>query len=179
MKKILLLTMSSVLLMTGCSSEPSLQKYFVEKSEKTNFVTVDIAPSILKIDNSKLTEEQKTSIASLKKMNILAFNPKSIDTVAFQAESKKVKEILKNKEYQELMKFNTGNGAASVYFVGEDDKIDEFVVYGSEKENRFAVIRILGKNMNPAQFLTILEVIQKADIDQSQLLPLEALLKKQ
>jgi hypothetical protein len=38
---------------------------------------------------------------------------------------------------------------ASVSFVGTDDHIEEFVFFANKEENGFAVVRILGKDMNP------------------------------
>ena len=61
------------LLLSSCQSEPSLQKYFVENTENSNFIALDIAPSILKIDKSKLTAAQQLALNSFDKMNILAF----------------------------------------------------------------------------------------------------------
>ena len=179
MKLLLALVLSSLFFMTSCTTEPSLQKYFVENSESNDFITVDLSPSLLQINESQLTPEQKASIATVKKMNIIAFKANDSNQNKFEAESQKVKQILKNTTYQELMKFNTGDGGASVYFVGKENKIDEFILFGNEKKNGFAIVRLLGKDMNPSQFMDILEVIKKSNIDQEQLKPLKALFEKQ
>ena len=47
------------LFLSSCTSEPTLQKYFVENSDKKGFVTVDVSPSIINMDKTKLTAEQK------------------------------------------------------------------------------------------------------------------------
>jgi hypothetical protein len=46
------------------------------------------------------------------------------------------------------MKFASGKEGASVSFVGTDDHIEEFVFFANKEENGFAVVRILGKDMN-------------------------------
>ena len=61
------------LLLASCNSEPSLQKYFVENSEKKDFIALDVSSSILNADKTKLTAEQKTALQSFDKMNIIAF----------------------------------------------------------------------------------------------------------
>ena len=47
------------LILNSCQSEPSLQRYFVDKSESKDFIALDLSPSILNIDKSKLTTSQK------------------------------------------------------------------------------------------------------------------------
>lgn len=175
MKKLLF----SLLLMSfiACEKEPSLQKYFVEKTESTDFISVDMSPSILNIKPDALSIEQQEALKTFKKMNILAFKINEENKTKFDGERTKVKEILKNEKYQELMKFGSGKEGASIYFVGKDDAIEEFVLYGSKDENGFAVVRILGDKMNPEDLMTLLSALQKSDIDMEQLKPLEGIFK--
>ena len=175
MKKLLF----SLLLMSfiACEKEPSLQKYFVEKTESTDFISVDMSPSILNIKPDALSVEQQEALKTFKKMNILAFKINEENKTKFDGERTKVKEILKDEKYQELMKFGSGKEGAAVYFVGKDDAIEEFVLYGSKDENGFAVVRILGDKMNPEDFMTLVGALQKSDIDMEQLKPLEGIFK--
>lgn len=175
MKKLLF----SLLLMSfiACEKEPSLQKYFVEKTESTDFISVDMSPSILNIKPDALSVDQQEALKTFKKMNILAFKINEENKSKFDGERTKVKEILKDEKYQELMKFGSGKEGAAVYYVGKDDAIEEFVLYGSKDENGFAVVRILGNKMNPEDFMTLLSALQKSDIDMEQLKPLEGIFK--
>jgi hypothetical protein len=165
------------LLLASCTSEPSLQKYFVENSEKKGFIALDISSSILNTDKTKLTAEQKTALESFDKMNIIAFkiNDKNKDT--YENESAKVSQILKSDTYQELMKVGSGKDAASISFVGDEDNIGEFVLFAKRKDNGFAVVRILGNDMNPNNIMTMLSVLKTSKIDMEQLKPLQALIK--
>jgi len=165
------------LFLLSCNSEPSLQKYFVDNSEKKEFVALDISSSIVNIDKTKLTAEQKTAIESFDKMNILAYKLDKNNEAQYDAESQKVTQILKGKEYQELMKIGSGKDGASVSYVGSDDNINEFVLFAKRKENGFAVVRILGNNMNPNNIMTMLSVIKSANVDMAQLAPLQDLIK--
>jgi hypothetical protein len=54
-------------------SEPTLQKYFVENTENKDFIALDVSPSILNVDKSKLSAEQNGALESFDKMNVLAF----------------------------------------------------------------------------------------------------------
>ena len=170
-------TLLTALVLISCNNEPTLQKYFVENSEKNNFVVLDISPSILNVDKTKLTVEQKTALSSFDKMNILAFKLDEKNKELYEAESQKVAQIIKGKDYQQLMKVGSGKDAASISFVGDEDNIDEFVVFAKRKENGFAVVRILGNDMNPNNIMTMLSVLREANIDTAQLAPLQDLMK--
>jgi hypothetical protein len=75
------------------------------------------------------------------------------------------------------MKFGSGKEGASVSFVGSDNHIEEFVFFANKKENGFAVVRILGKDMNPTNIMTMISVLKESKIDLEQLKPLQQLLK--
>jgi len=179
MKTVLLYATSFfIILFTSCQSKPTLQKYFVENTENKNFMALDVSPSILNVDASKLTSAQRNALASFEKMNILAFKLNDKNKTQFEIERSKVTAILKDEQYQQLMKFGSGKEGASVSFVGDDEHIQEFVLYANKKENGFAIVRILGKDMNPTAIVTMLEVLKNSKIDLDQLKPLQELLKK-
>ena len=124
-----------------------------------------------------MTAEQKTALESFDKMNIIAFkiNDKNKDT--YEEESAKVSQILKSDTYQELMTVGSGKDAASISFVGDEDNIGEFVLFAKRKDNGFAIVRILGNDMNPNNIMTMLSVLKTSEIDMEQLKPLQALIK--
>lgn len=177
MKLICYLAILWCLFLTSCDSKPSLQKYFVENSENKNFITLDISPSILNTDKTKLSVEQNKALQSFDKMNILAFKLNDKNKAQFELERAKVNGILKEEKYQQLMKFSSGKEGASVSYVGSDEHINEFVLYANKKEAGFAVIRILGKDMNPTNIMTMIAVLKSSNIDLEQLKPLQGLIK--
>jgi hypothetical protein len=126
MKIALYLVLLFSLLLSSCTNEQSLQKYFVENAENKNFLTIDVSPSIIDIDKAKLTIEQKTALESFDKMNVLAFKLDKNNKAQYDIESQKVIQLLKNEKYQELMKVGSGKDAASVSFIGDENHIDEF-----------------------------------------------------
>lgn len=166
------------LFLISCNSEPTLQKYFVENTENKNFIALDVSPSILNVDKTKLSVVQNDALKSFDKMNVLAFKLNDKNKAEFETERAKVDLILKDKKYQQLMKFGSGKEGASVSFVGSDEHIDEFVFYANKKENGFAVVRILGKDMNPTSVMTMMSVLQQSNIDLEQLKPLQQLMSK-
>ena len=178
MKKFLLFV-SSVILLWSCEDKPSLQKYFFQNTESSKFIAVDLASNIIKTDKVSLSETEKAALESFEKMNILAFRTDSTNTAEYEKEIKEVKAILKDESYQQLMKAGSGNDGAAIYFVGNDDEhIEEFVVLAGKKENGFAVIRVLGSDMNPTHIMNMLSLLQKSDVDMEQLKPLQVLMKQ-
>lgn len=177
MKKLILL-ISSVVLIWSCEEKATLQKYFVENTESSKFIAVDLAPNIIKTDKIALSETEKAALESFDKMNILAFRTDSTNIAAYDNEIKEVKAILKDKSYQQLMKAGSGNDGAAIYFVGDDDEhIEEFVILAGKKENGFAVVRVLGNDMNPTHIMNMLSLLQKSNLDLEQLKPLQGLIK--
>ena len=162
----------------SCNSESSLQKYYVEKSENPDFIVLDVAPSILNIDNSKLTVEQSNALASFEKMNVLAFKLNETNTVIYEEERAKVEELLKDSDYQELMKFSNSSGSASVSFVGTEDKIEEFVLFANSKQSGFAVVRILGNEMTPNSVVDMMSIVQSSNLQVDQLKPIQDMFNK-
>ena len=174
------LTLAFLVLATliSCDSKPSLQKYFVENTDNKNFIALDVSPSILNVDKTKLSAAQTEALNSFDKMNILAFKANATNKTEFETERAKVKAILKDPKYQELMKFGSGKEGASISYVGSDDNIEEFVVFANRKEMGFAVIRVLGKDMNPNNIMTLMSVLKESKIDMEQLKPLQQLIKQ-
>jgi len=165
------------MLLCSCNDKPTLQKYFVKNTESSKFIAIDLAPSIIKTDKMALSETEIAALKSFEKMNILAFRTDSTNSVGYEEEIKEVKTILKDESYQQLMKAGSGNDGAAIYFVGEDDEhIEEFVVLVGKKENGFAVVRVLGKDMNPTHIMNMLSLLQKSQVNLDQLKPLQQLM---
>ena len=178
MKRILCLAIMTSILLASCNNEPSLQKYYVEKTENKNFIAVDLSPNMFNIDETKLAADEKAALKSFEKVNILAFKLNDKNKGEFESERIKLNEILKEEKYQQLMKYGSGKDGASVSFVGDDEHIDEFVFYANNKENGFAVVRVLGKDMNPTGIMTLMSVLKSADVDLEQLKSLQQMFEK-
>lgn len=150
-------------LLASCSSQQSLQEYYVDNQENPNFISLDIPASVLKMDEVELNDAQTEAVESLRKFNLLAFRKTTENSTEYKAERAKVKEILKDEEFVELMKINSSYGKGVIKYLGDDDAIDEVIIYGDNKDQGFALIRVLGKNMNPAQVMHLMQAIQKSD----------------
>ncbi|MBT8305932.1 MAG: DUF4252 domain-containing protein [Maribacter sp.] len=164
MKKVISgLVVLVLLVFTGCSSTQSLQEYYVDNSENPNFLSVDLPVSLLNMEKADLSEEQREALSSLKKMNVLAFKKNDSNTADFEAEKLNVKAILKNEKFIDLMKINTSYGRGVIKYMGDDEMIDEVIIYGDNDEKGFMLIRVLGNNMKPANLVKFMQAIQQSD----------------
>nr|WP_315203402.1 DUF4252 domain-containing protein [uncultured Flavobacterium sp.] len=173
-----IIVLLSSLFFGSCNSEPTLQKYFVENTENKNFIALDISSNILNVDKAKLTVAQSEALHSFEKINVLAFKLNDKNKAQFETERAKVNLILKDPKYQQLMKFSSGKQGASVTYVGTDDHINEFVFFANKNDAGFAVVRVLGKDMNPTHIMNMISVLKESKIDLEQLKPLQELIKK-
>jgi len=164
---------TAAVLLVSCSSKPSLQKYYVDKSNEKGFVTFDLGASIIQTDSLNLTKEETKALESLDKLNILMYNG---DKANVQKEKDSVKSLIKTGHYEQLMKLGSPAKGASISLLGEGEKIDEFVIL-AHGEDSFGVIRVLGDDMTPNDVMTLVSLIQKSGLDTKQLKPLQDMLK--
>lgn len=166
-----------VLLLVGCDAGPSLEKYFVAHSEDPNYIVMDVSPDILNVSKESLSAADVSAFESFEKMNMLAFKATNKNKALFGIERDKVDALLKDKKYQQLVRFGTGKEGASLSYVGTNDHIEEFVLFANKKETGFTVIRIMGDDMSPTNVVTMLRLLKKSKVDLAQLKPLEQLMK--
>jgi hypothetical protein len=158
-----LMALTVSLLLYACSSTQSLQEYYVDSSENPNFISLDVPASIMNMDSVELSAIQREALQSLKKLNVLAFRKTNSNAKEYQIEKEKVNAILKDDEFVELMKLNSAYGKGVIKYLGDEDAIDEVIIYGNSDEKGFALIRVLGNNMNPAHLLQLMRAIQQSD----------------
>ncbi len=148
----------------ACSSEASLQKYYIDNQENKNFISLDVPASVLKLKDN-VTPEEEEALASLKKFNILAFKKDNTNDAEYTLEKQKVKTILKNSKFKELMRIKDKGRNIVIKYEGSDDYMDEVIIYASDKEQGFALVRVLGDKMNPAKIMKLANSIKDIDSD--------------
>ena len=158
----------------ACESTPSLQKYYVENKENSEFLSVDLPASILQLKDSDVSEDIQQTLETIKKVNFLALQLNEENKELFTAEKEKVRAILKNPKYKQLMRMNVGGGNVSVNYIGEEDAIDEVVIFGADNTKGFAIVRVIGENMNPSEIMKLTTELQ-LDNEAGQLKELQSL----
>ena len=154
----------------SCNQGPSLQRYYVDNQEQPNFLSVDVPVSMLNLDKAQLTQDQNEAYKSIQKLNMLAYKMKPEHQAAYETELAKVKTILDNPKYEELMRGgNPEDGSFIIKILGDEDDVKEFILFGNANDKGFAIVRILGKDMSPNKIMTLASALDKANIDDSQI----------
>ena len=166
MKKInLILLLVIAVVAVACNSEPSLQKYYVENQENENFVVLDVPSSLFLGDNSGLSEEDQKVIRSIRKANVLVLPVNNNNQDIYQEEKATMETILKDEKYKVLMRFDSSGRNVKVMYLGEQDAIDEVIVYANDDTKGFAVARLLGDDMNFAAVMKLMQSAARGDVD--------------
>jgi len=165
-----------LMLLTSCNTTPTLQKYIVDSKENNEFISIDIPASIIQLKEVNVSDNAKNTLNTIKKMNFLALQLNNDNKKLYNAEEAKVKKILKNPKYKQLARFKRNKSNVSVSYLGKDDSIDEVVLFGSDDEKGFAIVRILGDHMNPSDIIKLSKEI-KIDGNSNQMKQLEGLFK--
>ncbi len=173
--KVTMIAFVAAILTVACDTKPSLQKYYVDSKENNAFISVDLPANIIELKDENVTEEIKNTLKTIKKVNFLALQVDETNQELFDAEKEKVTEILKNPDYKQLMRMKTADGNVTVNYLGTEDAINEVIIFGSDSKRGFALVRVLGENMNPADILSMAQEI-KLDGDSQQFKQLGALL---
>ncbi|TYB77204.1 DUF4252 domain-containing protein [Bizionia myxarmorum] len=153
------------LVLVSCDTRESLQTYFVDHQEKADFISVDIPTSLVNLDDDTLNDEQKTAYKSVNRLNFLGYKTTENNMATYTTELAKVKAILSDVKYTELMEFSDSGNKFIIKYLGDDESADEVIVFGSSKEMGFGIVRILGNDMRPEQMATLASVMQNAKFD--------------
>lgn len=167
-------TFLMALMVMSCNTEQTLQEYIVESKENNEYMSIDMPASIIHLEKTNITEEEKATLATIKKMNFLAFRLSDTNKEMYLTEKQKVKKILKQQGITELMSVKGKIGDVVVGFVGSSEAIDEVIIFGASDDKGFAFARVLGENMNPADILKIAQHL-KIDDDSGNMNQLGAL----
>ena len=112
-----------------------------------------------------LSPEQKKTLETVKKINVLAIPNKTSNLEKIEAEKQKIVNILQDEKYQLLMKFGGGTTKLEVYFTGEEEAVDEIIVYGFDDVKGMGIARLLGDDMNPGDILNLVRSMQQGDVN--------------
>lgn len=155
---------------TSCNQGPTLQTYYVDNELKPGFASFDVPTSFINVENVDMTAEQKEAYNSVDKLNVLTFLKEDTDADEYKLELEKVKTILKDPKYEELMRGgNSTDGKFVVKFLGEVDNIDELIIFGHANNKGFMIARILGDDMNAGKLMSLSSVLENAKFEDTNL----------
>ncbi|WP_031425782.1 DUF4252 domain-containing protein [Flavimarina sp. Hel_I_48] len=151
------------IIMVSCNGEQSLQEYYVDHKENNDFVMLDVPANLILPNSNTMPEAQREILKTIKKVNILALPLNSETQALYQPETEKVMSILKRDDYEELMSFGKPSQRMRFYINGEEDAIDEVIVFAQDDKKGFLLARVLGDDMNVAEMVKLTQNISKED----------------
>ncbi|WP_425075864.1 DUF4252 domain-containing protein [Psychroserpens sp. S379A] len=168
--KTIIMMLFLVVTLQSCNQDPTLQSFYVDSELAPGFTSLDVPISLLKIDEAVLDEEQKEAYESVDKLSLVAFVAEEENKEQMEIEYAKVQTILKNPKYEELMRGgNSTDGKFVIKCVGDGENVDEFIVLGNSQETGFAVIRIIGDDMNFSKIMKLASMLDENSIEETQL----------
>ncbi|MBF4985747.1 DUF4252 domain-containing protein [Nonlabens mediterrranea] len=165
--RILALGITLILFLTSCSSDPSLQQYFVDSQEKQGFITTTIPKSILGLDVSQMSASSQEAYNSINKVNVLYYPIDKQNTAAFEKENAQLSAILKNDDFKTLMTHKSDGINMRFLYEGDGKSIDEMIIYGSSPEMGLGVARVLGDDMKIGAIMKMMEEMKNVKLDQT------------
>ncbi|MBP2832959.1 DUF4252 domain-containing protein [Aquimarina sp. U1-2] len=155
----------SMFLCFSCNTSTSLQQYFVDHQGDEDFIAVDVPSSLLDKEKMTLNAEEKEALESIKKVNFLALPLTEKKKERYEAESNAINTILSAEKYETLMKFGSNGTNVVLKYTGDEDDIDEVIVFATDKKKGLALVRILGDNMRPEKMAQLARSVEKGKID--------------
>jgi hypothetical protein len=163
MKQFTLLFLAVVTMVMSCQSSMTLQRYFLESQENTDFTLIEIPASLLVASLEDLTPEQMATFSSLRKVSVLMYRNAAEKTFIASQQSL-INNFLKSDGFEALVSARMkGEAQASILIRGAVDQIDEAVFFGFAEGEGFVLARILGEQMNPAAFIQLADSLEESD----------------
>ncbi len=158
-----------MLTLMSCSNDKSLQRYLVDKQDDDRYLKIDLATSLLQSDESSFTADEQEILNTVKKVNMVAYPVKNGNAAEYASEMAKVDKIIGQEKYKTLMSTKSNDMSITLKYLGEEQSIDEVIVFASSPEKGFGVFRLLCDDMRPDQILKLSNSIKKGDLDVSKL----------
>ena len=84
--KVIGLIMAIAFVFIAYDSHPSLQKYYIDSKENSEFISIDLPVSILQLKDEDVSEDIKNILKTIKKVNFLALELKESNEALFASE---------------------------------------------------------------------------------------------
>ena len=159
-----------VIAFLSCNQGPTLQTYYVDNELKSGFASFDVPTSLINVEDVEMTDDQREAYESVDKLNVLTYMIEDTEAAEYKLEVDKVKTILKDPKYEELMRGgNSTDGKFIVKYLGDVDRIDELIVFGNANNKGFLIARVLGDDMSVAKLMSLQSVIENAKFEDTNL----------
>jgi hypothetical protein len=152
-------------LSTSCEPKMTLQRYFYQAQENGDFLLIDLPTSLLGQSMDSLTEKQRETISSVRKVSALIYRDSSKGDF-IKKQQAIINEFLESDGFKPLLVAKMNDEAQmSVLVQGSIDQIDEAVFFGYSDDQGFILARVLGNKMNPAAFYELASTIEESEFE--------------
>jgi len=153
------------LLLVSCQTN-TLQTYMIDSKEDDNFISVDFSLKTFVDNFDDLPEDQKELFKDVNKVNFLAFKKNGSNDAEYKAKQTELSTILSNQfKDNQLMAVNSDDTQVQMYADNLDKTVEEIIVYANDAEQGFMVLRLLGDDLNPANFYKIMKMSDNMNFD--------------
>lgn len=161
-----ILVVITIILTISCKKEETLQKFMVENQERNDIIAFDISSDVLALKENSNNSENAEVLKTIKNASIIAYQIDSTNKTSYNQDVEKLNQVLKNKKYNELMRMGKGQNGVKVYTIGDENALDEVILYAKDEKKGWAIVRVTGKNMSPDKIMSLMNDIQLNDVEQ-------------
>ena len=144
---------------TSCQ-EQTLQDYLVASQEKQGFVTFDVPGGIFQMESDEMSEASRNTLKTIKKINVVGLLTKDSNAAAVTTEKEQLDKIFQKPEYKRLMRFTEKNIKMNLFYTGDQDAIDEVILYGYSAEVGVGIARVLGEDMSISDIMAVMKDVK-------------------
>ncbi|RRO21470.1 DUF4252 domain-containing protein [Flavobacteriaceae bacterium 14752] len=160
------ITFCFILMVLSSCQTNSLQSYMVDHKDDENFMSLDFSLKTFMDNFEELSEEQQSLFKDIRKVNLLAFKKDKTNQELYTKKQSQLTNILSDEfKNQQLMSVNDKGRQMKMYADDLDDKVKEIVIYANDSSKGFIVLRLLGDDLNPANFYKMMQLSDEMNFD--------------
>jgi len=161
----ILTTILVAFLLVSCQTN-TLQTYMIDSKEDENFISLDFSLKTFVDNFDDLPEDQKELFKDVNKVNFLAFKKNGSNDMEYKTKQTELSTILSSQfKDNQLMAINSDGMQVQMYADNLESTVEEIIVYANAEEQGFMVVRLLGDDLNPANFYKMMKMSDDMSFD--------------
>jgi len=141
---------------TSCKKD-TVQTYLLESENRPELVSYDFSSDMLAFAKNFIEEAEIPVIKSIDKVKLVGLNIEDNSLEAYEQEKQRLQTILENSEYKKLLNIKKDGRQIKIYYNGEQEAIDEVLVFGYSDDQGVGLARVLGNNINPTEIMEVVD----------------------
>ena len=141
---------------TSCKKD-TVQTYLLESENRPELVSYDFSSDMLAFAKNFIEEAEIHILKSIDKVKLVGLNIEDTSFEAYEQEKQRLQTILENSEYKKLLNIKKDGHQIKIYYNGEQEAIDEVLVFGYSDDQGVGLARVLGNNINPTEIIEVVD----------------------